>query len=389
MSLLDPGQIIKAVFDDATQSIRTELVSGGIAGTVSIKDGSSSNEAKVLSDGALLVAIQDSTGNALTATAGALNVTFASGSSFELTDGTHTAAITAAGALKVDASATTQPISGTVSVSSSALPTGAATSANQTTANTSLASLDSKTTAVNTGAVTISTALPAGTNAIGSVSVSNFPATQPVSGTVSVSNFPATQAVSAASLPLPTGASTSANQSTAITSLGTIATNTGHIPAQGAAVTSASLPVNIASDQTVPVSAASLPLPTGAATSAAQATAQTTLNTIATNTSTSNTALASVEFVRNDYTSTGVTTAAYTQLIASTTAATKRLDLFDSSGQTLKLAVGGSGSEVDQFLIYPGGNGQLNLAIPAGSRISIKAVSANASVGELDLNLFG
>jgi len=46
----------------------------------------------------------------------------------------------------------------------------------------------------------------------GSVSISNFPATQPVSGSVSVSNFPATQPVSASSLPLPTGAATSANQ---------------------------------------------------------------------------------------------------------------------------------------------------------------------------------
>jgi hypothetical protein len=43
---------------------------------------------------------------------------------------------------------------------------------------------------------------------------------------VSVSNFPATQPVSAASLPLPTGASTSALQTTGNSSLSTIATNT-------------------------------------------------------------------------------------------------------------------------------------------------------------------
>ena len=49
--------------------------------------------------------------------------------------------------------------------------------------------------------VTLTTAIPAGANAIGSVSVSNLPATQAVSGTVSVGNFPATQAVSLASLP--------------------------------------------------------------------------------------------------------------------------------------------------------------------------------------------
>ena len=42
-------------------------------------------------------------------------------------------------------------------------------------------------------------ALPAGTNALGSVAVSNLPATQAVSGSVVVSNLPATQAVSAAS----------------------------------------------------------------------------------------------------------------------------------------------------------------------------------------------
>jgi len=44
----------------------------------------------------------------------------------------------------------------------------------------------------------------------------------------------------------------------------------GKTPALGAAATAASTPVNIASDQTVPVSAASLPLPTGAATAANQ-----------------------------------------------------------------------------------------------------------------------
>lgn len=44
----------------------------------------------------------------------------------------------------------------------------------------------------------------------------------PVSGSVSVSNFPATQPVSAAALPLPTGASTSALQTTGNTSLSSI-----------------------------------------------------------------------------------------------------------------------------------------------------------------------
>ena len=83
-----------------------------------------------------------------------------------------------------------------------------------------------------------------------------------------------------------------------------------------------------------------------------------------------------------------VTTLAYTQLIAATAAYTTQLDIFDSSGQTLVLAFGAAAAEVDQFLITPGGVGPYNIAIPAGTRISIKAVSANATVGEIDINLF-
>lgn len=50
----------------------------------------------------------------------------------------------------------------------------------------------------------------------------------PVSlASTTISNFPATQAISAASLPLPTGAATAANQASQTTILNTIATNTG------------------------------------------------------------------------------------------------------------------------------------------------------------------
>lgn len=43
-------------------------------------------------------------------------------------------------------------------------------------------------------------------NVAGTVSVSNFPASTPITGTVAVNNLPATQAVSAAALPLPPNA---------------------------------------------------------------------------------------------------------------------------------------------------------------------------------------
>ena len=60
--------------------------------------------------------------------------------------------------------------------------------------------------------------------------------------------------ISAASLPLPAGASTSALQTTGNTSLATVATNTGNIPAKGQATMVNSGPVVIASDQSnVPV----------------------------------------------------------------------------------------------------------------------------------------
>jgi len=88
------------------------------------------------------------------------------------------------------------------------LPTGAATAANQTTQITEL--------------TTINTTLGSPIQQTGgSVSVTNFPATQPVSGTVAVSNFPATQPISAVSLPLPTGAATNAELITINTTLGT------------------------------------------------------------------------------------------------------------------------------------------------------------------------
>jgi hypothetical protein len=132
-----------------------------------------------------------------------------------------------------------------ISASSLPLPTGAATSALQTSGNSSLASIlanqtngtqETQVTAsvLPTGAATsalqtsgnssLSSILADLTNGTQVTQVSNFPATQPVSGTVTANQGTAgasawlvngsgvTQPISAASLPLPTGAATSANQ---------------------------------------------------------------------------------------------------------------------------------------------------------------------------------
>lgn len=63
------------------------------------------------------------------------------------------------------------PITGSLTVD----PTGLALESRQITGNSSLSSIDGKITTCNTGAVTISTALPAGNNNIGDVDVSTLP----------------------------------------------------------------------------------------------------------------------------------------------------------------------------------------------------------------------
>lgn len=91
---------------------------------------------------------------------------------------------------------------------------------------------------------------------------------------------------------------------------------------------------------------------------------------------------------RTVYTSTPVTTAAWTQLVAALADDVNVVEVFDSSGETMELGVGGSGSEVRACLIFPGGNGPISLAFASGDRISIRAVSADALVGENDINFY-
>lgn len=115
----------------------------------------------------------------------------------------------------------------------------------------------------------------------------------------------------------------------------------------------------------------------------------TTIDSVLDNIKTNTDSLDIKEFVRNNYSSTNVTTGAYVELIASTSNTIKKLHIFDSSGETLYLAIGASGSEVDKMIIVPGGNDLIECNIPSGSRISLKAISGNCTVGEIVLNLIG
>lgn len=186
------------------------------------------------------------------------------------------------GRVPVDGSGVTQPVSGTVtaaisgtpsvSVTSSVLPTGAALDATLTggtqkainrggaKGSTAAADVTSTASGANHQALDVVIYDTAG-NAITSFT----------GGSVSVSNFPATQAVSAAALPLPTGASTSALQTTGNTSLGNIDTKTpalvsGRVPVDGSGVTQpVSGTVTAAISGTPNVTVTSSVLPTGAA----------------------------------------------------------------------------------------------------------------------------
>lgn len=267
----------------------------------------------------------------------------------------------------------TQPVSGTfwqatqpISAASLPLPTGAATAAKQPALGTAGSA--------STDVITVQ-----GITSMTPLKTDGSGVTQPVSGTVTANagtgNFTVVQPTAAnlnatvtgtvaatesgtwnitnitGTVSLPTGAATSANQSTANTTLSTIS---GQLPASlGAKATSASMAVNIASDQTVPTS------PQGRT---------------------------SVLLYRLSYASTNVTTSAYVQVTASTSSAINICYVFDSSGSAIKLATGGSGSEVDQVYMAPGGNGAgYPIAIASGTRIAIEALDTNATAGQLIL----
>lgn len=126
----------------------------------------------------------------------------------------------------------------------------------------------------------------------------------------------------------------------------------------------------------------------GLATEAKQDSEIALLTDIETNTS----GLAALTQVGNymlDYSGSPVTTTDFTEIFDSFPADMKEIEVFDSSGQVLTLAIGAVGVEASQILICPGGNGRVPFTFTAGSRLSIKAISADATEGILVLNFFG
>lgn len=185
--------------------------------------------------------------------------------------------------------------------------------------------------------------------------------------------------VSLASSPLPTGAATSANQTTQITQLTAINTNTtglnNTITTTGSAVPTSAVQLGVKNGSNL------VALTEGQATSANSLPVVLASDQSAVPSKAAGTASANAP-VYNVYSSTSITTAAYTQLVASTTSVTNTIHIFDSSGQAMILATGASGSEVVQLYIPPGGD-TYTLTIPAGTRIAYKALTATASSGYL------
>jgi hypothetical protein len=87
-----------------------------------------------------------------------------------------------------------------------------------------------------------------------------------------------------------------------------------------------------------------------------------------------------VEKIYSEYATVPVGPSTWVQLIASTSADITSASWQESSGYPMELALGGAGSEVAFFNIFPGGfNGALPMIIPAGSRLSIRGLTGEVA----------
>lgn len=222
-------------------------------------------------------------------------------------------------------------------------------------------------TASNQLEVSVTASLPAGNNNIGDVDVTNLPATVDTnSGAAGASTLRSVLATrhEAAATPLSVRISNGSGFTNALQSF--LYDSNGDPYASTTTDTGTDLFVNVRN------------LPTNVSTNRGTA-GTSTIRVAPAN-------YAYVTSVRNAYASTNVTTGAWVELIASTSAAISRLHIFDSCGQTLELGTGAAASETRVLIIPPGGfDAPVDLAIAASTRVSIRAISANCTTGEIDI----
>lgn len=289
-----------------------------------------------------------------------------------------------------------------VEVDASALPTGAATAANQATEIASLASIDGKLTGPLsvTGPLTDTELRATPVPVSGPLTDTELRATAvPVSGPLTDTELRAS-AVPVSGTITVTGVATAANQATEIASLASI---DGKLTAP-LSVTGPLTDTELRASA-VPVSTASLPLPTGAATETTLAAAsaklpatlgqKTMANSLAVVMASDQSAIPVTQGGNSpaytsfyDYALFPVLQGVWGNVIASSPVATTRVEIFDSSGQAIFLGYGASTFEVEQFVIIPGGNGSMSLATPSSTRISVKPITGAANSGFLVLNFF-
>ena len=323
--------------------------------------------------------------------------------------------VSATGVVSVDGSAVTQPIS----ASSLPLPSGAATETTLQSIDSHLFELDSAIYVdkagfpIGGGRVVVqgylfddvadAPVLSENTAAAGRININRAQvgviedastrgryATVTASNALKIDGSAVTQPVSLASLPLPTGAATEATLSSLDGKV--TACNTGavvvsssalpsgaatestlsglntKVPSQGQALMAASVPVVIASNQTA--------IPVSGSFSASYLSVVDLLDANILDTSSTNIPGSASSPV---------------QVIATTAAEIKALQLLDTTGAFVGVYVGGVGSEVLKLVMGPGSDQTVEHNIPAGSRVSLKRLDSTTAVstGIVAINCLG
>lgn len=86
---------------------------------------------------------------------------------------------------------------------------------------------------------------------------------------------------------------------------------------------------------------------------------------------------------------TPITTSAYVELDAALDGDTNHIEVYNTTTKILLLAQGPAGSEDDMFFIPAEGNGRMMCKLDLGVRLSVKAVDADTTAGQLIINLWG
>jgi hypothetical protein len=90
-----------------------------------------------------------------------------------------------------------------------------------------------------------------------------------------------------------------------------------------------------------------------------------------------------VEAVRNDYSSTNVTTGAWVELVASLSGDVNLINVADTCGEVLEIGTGAAASESRLLVLPPGGyEGNIPVSIASGTRVALRALSGNCTTGD-------